>query len=61
MTTIFKKIILIMILTAFVVGCDTPAPLVTVVQTNVDSNPLKVVPLTETQEKSWVNRLDDYP
>ncbi|MFT5891755.1 MAG: cell wall-associated protease [Dokdonia sp.] len=53
MHPIFKKISLVIISIAFVVGCDTPAPLVTVVQANVDSNPLKVSPLTEAQEKSW--------
>lgn len=53
MHTIYKKITLIITMAAFAVACDTPAPLVTVVEANVDSNPLKITPLTKAQEKSW--------
>ncbi|WP_299217275.1 S8 family peptidase [uncultured Dokdonia sp.] len=53
MHSIFKKISLVLSITAFIVGCDTPSALVTVVEANVDSNPLKIAPLTEVQEKSW--------
>lgn len=53
MHTIFKKITLAITASALIVGCDTPATLVTVAEANVDSNPLKIVPLTEAQEKSW--------
>lgn len=44
-------------LTAFaaslLIGCDTPAPLVSVPVENVDNNPLKVAALTDAQEKAW--------
>lgn len=53
MHTIFKKITLAITASALIVGCDTPATLVTVAEANVDSNPLKIVPLTEAQEKAW--------
>ncbi|MEP0266750.1 S8 family peptidase [Dokdonia sp.] len=53
MHTILKKLTLAITVSAFIVSCDTPATLVTVAEANVDSNPLKVSPLTEAQEKSW--------
>ncbi len=53
MHSIFKKALFTIILSALILGCDTPAALVTVAVENVDSNPLKVAPLTEAQEKSW--------
>ena len=53
MHPILKKFTLVIISAAFVVACDSPAPLVSVVQANVDNNPLKISPLTEAQEKSW--------
>ncbi|WP_299680133.1 S8 family peptidase [uncultured Dokdonia sp.] len=53
MHTIYKKITLIITIASFTIGCDTPAPLVRVVEANIDSNPLKITPLSEAQEKSW--------
>ena len=53
MHTIYKKITLAITISTLIVGCDTPAPLVSVVEANIDSNPLKITPLTDTQEKSW--------
>lgn len=53
MHPIFKKALFTVILSAFILGCETPAALVTVAVENVDNNPLKIAPLTEIQEKSW--------
>jgi len=56
MHTIFKKFSLAIIASTIFIGCDTPAPLVTVVEANVDSNPLKFSVLTEAEEKSWSSK-----
>lgn len=53
MYSILKKIILTVAITALIIGCETPAALVTVAAENVDNNPLKITPLTDAQEKSW--------
>ena len=38
-----------------VISCDTHAALVSVSVDNIDTNPLKVVPLTKEEEKNWAN------
>lgn len=53
MHSIFKKTIYTVVLSTLILGCDTPAALVTVAVENVDNNPLKIAPLTDVQEKSW--------
>lgn len=53
MNTIFKPFILSAFATAFIIGCDTPAKLLSVPVENVDDNPLKVAALTDAQEKAW--------
>lgn len=56
MHTFYKKFTLACTIAAFAVGCDAPAPLVSVAEANVDSNPLKFAPLTEAQEKAWSSK-----
>ncbi len=53
MNNTLKTITLSAFTAILLVGCDTPATLLSVPEANVDSNPLKVSKLTEAQEKSW--------
>lgn len=48
-----KTFVLAAIAAAFLTACDTPSALITVPVENVDSNPLKVSALTETEKQSW--------
>lgn len=48
-----KTFVLAAIAAAFLTACETPSALITVPVENVDSNPLKVSALTETEKQSW--------
>ncbi len=56
MNTILKPLVLSAFAAALVVGCDTPAALLSVPAENVDNNPLKVAALTDVQEKAWSSK-----
>lgn len=53
MKNTFKSLGIAAMLVGFITSCDTPAPLLSVPAENVDSNPLKVSSLSDSQEKSW--------
>ena len=51
-----KSLVLAAIAATFLASCETPSALVTVPVENVDSNPLKVSALTESEKQAWSSR-----
>ena len=56
MNTTFKSLAIAACAATFIIGCDSPSPLVSVPIENVDSNPLKVSALTDVQERAWSSK-----
>ncbi|WP_041295820.1 MULTISPECIES: S8 family peptidase [unclassified Dokdonia] len=51
-----KSLVIAAMAATFLASCETPSALVTVPVENVDSNPLKVSALTESEKQAWSSR-----
>jgi len=51
-----KSLVIAAMAATFLTSCDAPSALVTVPVENVDSNPLKIAALTETEKQAWSSR-----